>query len=61
VEEYREKVAEAINGAIENGDSYDIQYPVTGIHDRKLRWLRATGKLFPVQNDQPPIFSGTIA
>jgi two-component system sensor histidine kinase VicK len=61
VEGYRETVLKAINAAIENGESYDIQYPVRGIHDGKLRWLRATGKLFPGQNDQAPIFSGTLA
>jgi PAS domain S-box-containing protein len=61
VKGYREKVVEAINAAIEKGESYDIQYPVTGIRDGKLRWVRATGKLYPAQNDQAPIFSGTIA
>jgi two-component system sensor histidine kinase VicK len=61
VEGYRERVIEAINAAIEKGESYDIQYPVTGIRDGKLRWVRATGKLYPAQNDQAPIFSGTIA
>jgi two-component system sensor histidine kinase VicK len=61
VEGYREKVVEAINAAIEKGESYDIEYPVTGIRDGKLRWVRATGKLYPAQNGQAPIFSGTIA
>jgi PAS domain S-box-containing protein len=61
VEEYREGVVEAINAAIEKGESYDIQYPVTGIRDGKLRWVRATGKLYPAQNNQDSIFSGTIA
>jgi two-component system sensor histidine kinase VicK len=61
VEGYRDGVVQAINAAIEKGESYDIQYPVTGIRDGKLRWVRATGKLYPAQNDQAPIFSGTIA
>jgi two-component system sensor histidine kinase VicK len=60
-EEYRDGVAKAINSAIENGKSYDIQYPVIGFHDNKLRWVRATGKLYPGSNGQKPIFSGTIA
>jgi two-component system sensor histidine kinase VicK len=61
VEEYREKVVEAINTVIEKGQSYDIQYPVIGFHDRKLRWVRATGNLYPSAGDQTTVFSGTIA
>jgi two-component system sensor histidine kinase VicK len=61
VEEYRGTVVEAINAAIEKGESYDIEYPVIGFHDKKLRWVRATGKLYPGENNQSPMFSGTIA
>jgi PAS domain S-box-containing protein len=60
-EEYRGKVVEAINSAIEKGESYDIEYPIIGFRDQKLRWVRATGKLYPGVNNQTPIFSGTIA
>jgi PAS domain S-box-containing protein len=61
VEECREMVVEAINNAIEKGEGYDIQYPVIGFHDQKLRWVRATGKLYPSAGDQTPVFSGTIS
>jgi two-component system sensor histidine kinase VicK len=61
VEEYRDGVVKAINSAIENGNSYDIQYPVIGFRDQKIRWVRATGKLYPGENGQKPLFSGTIA
>jgi two-component system sensor histidine kinase VicK len=61
VEEYRENVVEAINAAIETGKSYDIEYPVRGFNDGKLRWIRATGKLYPPENEQTAIFSGTVA
>ncbi|MGY3212514.1 PAS domain-containing protein [Mucilaginibacter sp. HD30] len=60
-EEYRGKVVEAINSAIENGESYDMEYPVVGFHDQKLRWVRATGKRYPGVDNETPIFSGTIA
>jgi PAS domain S-box-containing protein len=60
-EEYRSGVVEAINGAIDKGESYDIEYPVIGFHDRKLRWVRATGKLYPGLNNETPVFSGTVA
>jgi PAS domain S-box-containing protein len=59
-DEYREMVAAAINRAIEKGESYDIEYPVIGFRDQKLRWVRATGKLYPGVNNETPIFSGTI-
>jgi PAS domain S-box-containing protein len=58
---YQEQVIKAINAAIEKGESYDIEYPVTGFRDKKLRWVRATGKVYPAENDQTPLFSGTIA
>jgi PAS domain S-box-containing protein len=61
VEEYRGHVVEAINNAIEKGESYDIEYPVIGFRDQKLRWVRATGKRYPGINNETPIFSGTIA
>jgi two-component system sensor histidine kinase VicK len=61
VEEYREAVVKAIKAAIEHGESYDIQYPVIGFRDGRLRWVRARGKLFPFQDGQAPLFSGTMA
>jgi PAS domain S-box-containing protein len=61
VMEYREEVTEAINAAIEKGVSYDMEFPIIGYHDEKLRWVRATGKLYANQNNGAPIFSGTIA
>jgi two-component system sensor histidine kinase VicK len=61
VDEYRDGVVKAINSAVENGNSYDIQYPVIGFRDKKIRWVRATGKLYPGESGQKPLFSGTIA
>jgi PAS domain S-box-containing protein len=60
-ETYRAKVVDAINAAIDTGESYDIEYPVIGLHDQKYRWVRATGKLYPGVNKESPMFSGTIA
>jgi PAS domain S-box-containing protein len=61
IEEYRDDVVEAINAAIERNDAYDIECPIIGFHDGNLRWVRATGKLYSAENNEPPIFSGTIA
>lgn len=60
-EDYRSSVSEAIHTAIENETSYDMEFPVTGFHDQKLRWVRATGKLFPAKQGQAPHFSGVLA
>jgi PAS domain S-box-containing protein len=60
-EDYRSMVVDAINGAIEKGESYDIACPVVGFRDGKLRWVRATGKLYPGVNDETPVFSGTLS
>jgi PAS domain S-box-containing protein len=59
-EEYRHQVENAVDSAISKGDAFDIEYPVIGYHDKKLRWVRATGKCFPAEQGKPMHFSGTI-
>jgi PAS domain S-box-containing protein len=61
VDEHRERVTKAIDAAIEKGESYNIEYPVIGLRDKKIRWVKATGKLSLREDGQPPSFSGTIA
>jgi PAS domain S-box-containing protein len=60
VEEYRDLVVAAINSAMERDEAYHIEYPIRGYHDQKIRWVRATGKLYSPGNNKPAIFSGTI-
>ncbi len=61
-ESHREQVALAINAAITEGKSYDIEYPLVGYRDQQLRWVRATGKTFTSSNsDNASYFLGTIA
>ncbi|MGI4022501.1 MAG: PAS domain-containing sensor histidine kinase [Janthinobacterium lividum] len=59
-EEYRNRIVQAIEDAITKNQNYDIEYPVIGYHDKKLRWVKATGKLFTAQENQPANFSGTM-
>lgn len=59
-EDYRHAVAAAIDAAIENETAYDIEYPIIGFHDGKLRWVRATGKLYPAEHGTKPHFSGVL-
>lgn len=60
-DEYRDTVAKAVENAITKGEAYDLEYPIVGYHDSKLRWVKATGKLFTTSDGQPGNFSGTIA
>ncbi len=60
-EEHQNRVVQAVENAITNNQSYNIEYPIIGYHDKKLRWVKATGKLFTVQEDQPANFYGTMA
>ncbi len=59
-EDYRDTVSAAIEAAIDNETSYDIEYPIIGHGDGKLRWVRATGKLYPGEHGTKPHFSGVV-
>lgn len=59
-EPYRHLVREAVELAIVNGENFDVEHPVTGLHDGRKRWLKSTGRLYPAVQDKPANFSGTI-
>jgi len=59
LDEYRQDVIQAIENAIANGASYDIEYPLTGFRDGAIRWVRATGKLYEDGKGQGN-FSGIV-
>jgi len=59
-DEHRDRVLRAVEAAISNGESYNLEYPIVGYHDGKTRWLRATGKLYAAENNEAPTFSGTV-
>lgn len=44
-EEYRDFVATKLENALYNNGDFDVTYPVIGLHDCRLRWLRAIGNL----------------
>jgi len=58
-EEYRTHVMAAFDAAF-TGENYDIEYPIIGYNDKKLRWVRATGKLYEAVGDQPSFLAGTL-
>ncbi|MDB5230364.1 MAG: domain S-box-containing protein [Chitinophagaceae bacterium] len=59
-EEYREKTKEAIEKAFLKGESYNIEYPVIGLHDKTFRWLRDQAKFYPAKEGKPAHYSGTV-
>ncbi|TKK68331.1 PAS domain S-box protein [Ilyomonas limi] len=59
-EEYREAVITAVEATISKGERFDLEFPITTIHDQKLRWMKATGKLYNAERGRPANFSGTI-
>jgi PAS domain S-box-containing protein len=60
MEPYRERVRQAIENTITTGAVYDIEYQVEGFHDRKLRWLRARGRLYRTEENKAGNFYGVM-
>jgi PAS domain S-box-containing protein len=58
--EYREEVIGAINSALTNGESYDLEFPIKVAQSNSIRWLRATGSLNKSDADKPSYYSGII-
>ncbi|QPH40603.1 ATP-binding protein [Pedobacter endophyticus] len=59
-EDYREQINTAVNDAITKGESYDMEYPLIGYHDRKLKWVRTTGRFFQGADALRPSLSGIV-
>jgi len=59
-EEYRGFVAEKLENAICNNGDYDVTYPVIGLHDKRLRWLRAIGNLKADPSGTFSAFTGVV-
>lgn len=48
-----------LNKAASNGD-YDVEYRTVGADDKKVRWIRAMGKAYFNEADQPVRFIGSV-
>ena len=59
-DEYRGFVAGKLENAIYNNGDYDVIYPVTGLHDGRLRWLRAIGNLKADPSGSFSAFTGVV-
>jgi two-component system sensor histidine kinase VicK len=59
-DEYRDYVSAKLEDAIYNNGDYDVTYPVTGLHDKRLRWLRAIGNLMADPSGTFSVFTGVV-
>ena len=59
-DEYRGFVAAKLENAIYHNGDYDVTYPVTGLHDGRLRWLRAIGNLNADPSGAFSAFTGVV-
>jgi two-component system sensor histidine kinase VicK len=59
-DEYRGFVSDKLENAIYNNGDYDVTYPVLGLNDNKLRWLRAVGNLKADPSGTFSAFTGVV-
>jgi len=59
-DEYRGYVATKLENAIYHNGDYDVTYPVIGLHDNRLRWLRAIGNLKADPSGAFSAFTGVV-
>jgi len=57
---YQTLVTDAVEANISQGIKCDIEYPLRGLHDGKLRWVRANGDLSNDQDNKPTYFTGVV-
>ncbi|MDB5111837.1 MAG: domain S-box-containing protein [Mucilaginibacter sp.] len=60
VEEYRDKVIAAVKATLDSGVRFNMEFPIIGFHDQKLRWVRAVGKLNDDAKSNLSNYSGVI-
>lgn len=59
-DEYRASIAAKLEDAIYRHGDYDVTYPVIGLHDQRLRWLRAIGNLKTDASGKFSVFTGVF-
>ncbi|WP_184550838.1 chemotaxis protein CheB [Mucilaginibacter sp. FT3.2] len=59
-EKYRHVVTNAVETAIGGGAKCDVEYPLHGFHDKKLRWVKGIGNLAFDKDGRPQYFTGLM-
>lgn len=58
-DEYRDAVIEGVETAFTTGKNFFMEYTILGFHDKRLRWVRSTGK-FDDTKGREANFSGAV-
>jgi two-component system sensor histidine kinase VicK len=59
-QKYRNKVVKAMDNAMVNHEHYHMDFPVTGYHDQKPRWIKALGGMYSDPEGKQLHFSGVM-
>ncbi|WP_316841782.1 ATP-binding protein [Pedobacter gandavensis] len=59
-EDYRQQVADAVMNSIETGKDFSVEHPIVGRDHQAMRWVRALGRLYPMEVGHPAHFSGML-
>jgi PAS domain S-box-containing protein len=54
------KIIEKVFIKAESNGDYDVEYRTVGVEDQKIRWVRAMGKAYFDEADQPTRFIGAV-
>lgn len=56
--DYRQEVINMVEATFTKGSQFDIEYPIIGYHDDKVRWVRGIGEM--QQSDGKKFFTGIL-
>ncbi|MET3113587.1 two-component system sensor histidine kinase VicK [Pedobacter sp. CG_S7] len=59
-EEYRFMLLKAIKSSVNYGEQFNLDFSIAGNTENKLRWMRATGKIYRDNEGIPIRFSGVL-
>jgi two-component system sensor histidine kinase VicK len=59
-EEYRFMLLKAIKTSVSEGEHFNLEFSINGNCDNKLRWMRATGRIYKDNEGIPVRFSGIL-
>ena len=59
-EDYRYILLKAIQSSVSHGEHFNLEFSIKGNSDKKLRWMRATGRIYRDNEGVPIRFSGIL-
>ena len=57
-EDYRPAVLQQLDAAFTNQSRFDLEYPIIGVHDEQIRWVRGVGMMQII--DGKELFTGVL-